>query len=68
MTLRQARTRRRLTQEQLAVATGIKQGVISRLETGVIADPSFSTVTRLADALGMDPRTLMFGRRLEASA
>jgi transcriptional regulator with XRE-family HTH domain len=62
ITLRVARKRRRWTQEQLASAAGIRQGVISRLETGVIADPSFSTVTKLANALSVDPRSLIFGQ------
>lgn len=66
LTIRQARQRRRWTQEQLAAATGIKQGVISRLETGAIANPSMLTMTRLADALGVDVRTLRFGQQPES--
>jgi len=61
MTLREARRRRGLTQEQLAAASGVDQPVISRYERGCVADPSFSIVCRLANSLRIDPRALRFG-------
>lgn len=61
MGLRAARLRRNLSQEQLEQASGVRQSVISRLETGVIASPEFETVCRLAAALDLDPRVLKFG-------
>ena len=58
--LRAAREQKRLTQEQLEALSGVSQGVISRLEREAI-DPAFSTVMKLAGALGVDPRGLRFG-------
>lgn len=49
------RERRGLTQAELATATGIDQGDISRIERGS-ANPTEKTLTRLADALGADLR------------
>lgn len=46
------RTRKQLTQKQLAELTGITQADISRLENGT-ANPSIRTLQRLAAALGM---------------
>lgn len=49
--LKEARTSRALTQAQLAEATGIQQGVISRIEQGE-ANPSLRTVFKILDATG----------------
>ncbi|MBR5319818.1 MAG: helix-turn-helix transcriptional regulator [Peptococcaceae bacterium] len=46
------RTRKQLTQKQLAELTGITQADISRLENGT-ANPSIRTLQRLAAGLGM---------------
>lgn len=62
MTLKEARKRRGLTQEQLEARSGVIQPVISRLERGRVLDPAFSTVLKLADALKVDPRALRFGQ------
>ena len=59
--LRAARAKAKLTQEQLEAASGVPQEVISRLENGVTVNPSFDTVLKLAEALDMDPRQLVFG-------
>lgn len=61
LTLREARKRRGLSQEQLAVASGVRQTNISAIERGAIQDPNSSTVMKLAEALRMDPRALRFG-------
>lgn len=60
--LRTVRRVHRLTQAKLAAKSGIDQGQISRLESGEIADPAWSTVRKLAEALDIDPRALRFGR------
>jgi transcriptional regulator with XRE-family HTH domain len=65
LTLKAARKRRRLTQAQLAAVTGLGQGYISRLENGIIADPAFSIVRKLAHALELDPRQLDFSKRAD---
>lgn len=48
----QGREAKNLTQEQLAAATGIDQGNISKLENGT-ANPSLKTLKRLAAGMGM---------------
>lgn len=63
VTLKEARKRRGLTQEQLEKLSGIEQAVISRYERGAVGNPSFETVVKLADALKIDPRALRFGQR-----
>ncbi len=52
MTLREMRTRAKLTQVELAAKAGLNQEVISRLECGRTLDPHYSTVAALANALG----------------
>ncbi len=49
------RERRGMTQAELAVATGIDQADISRIERGS-ANPTEKTLLRIADALGADLR------------
>lgn len=48
-----ARDYRGMTQKQLSEATGIYQSDISKIERG-IANPSLSTLKRLADGMGMN--------------
>lgn len=62
MNLREARERAGYTQDELSDVSGVPQAVISRLETGVTADPNFSTVLRLAKPLGVKPEQLTFGQ------
>lgn len=66
MTLRVARRRKRLTQDQLAERSGVDQTHISGLETGR-RGPSQDVRERLADALGVSPAELLFGRRPAAT-
>jgi transcriptional regulator with XRE-family HTH domain len=61
ITLREARQRRGLTQEQLESLSGVTQANISAIERGAVQDPNSSTLIKLADALGLDPRALRFG-------
>jgi len=56
--VRRQRKARGLTMVQLAGATELSQGFISRIETGRDL-PSVMTIYRLADALGCPPATLM---------
>ena len=55
--LKQARLRKALTQAQLAKAAGLALATVARLETGAPAAPT--TARKLADALGVEPDTLM---------
>lgn len=46
------RREKKLTQEQLAKASGIPQSEISRIETGD-ANPTYATLSALAESLGV---------------
>jgi transcriptional regulator with XRE-family HTH domain len=52
MRIKKLRERRKWTQERLAKEAGISRGYLARLETGR-HDPPLSTLTKLADALGV---------------
>jgi len=54
------RMRQGLSQAELATRIGTSQSRLSRIETG-LDDPRFSTVVRLAKALGVDLNTLSEG-------
>lgn len=56
--VREARLRRRLTQEELAKQAGVSQVAISDLESGKTISPSFALVVRLSKALGVKPESL----------
>jgi transcriptional regulator with XRE-family HTH domain len=51
--LRKLRTEARLTQEELAEASGVRPRSISDLERGVAVTPQRETIRRLADALNL---------------
>ena len=51
--LRKLRAEARLTQEELAEASGVRPRSISDLERGVAMSPQRDTIRRLADALGL---------------
>jgi tetratricopeptide (TPR) repeat protein/transcriptional regulator with XRE-family HTH domain len=63
--LRELRTQARLTQEELAEASGVRPRSISDLERGVAVSPQRETIRRLADALGL---TGLVGAQFEAIA
>jgi transcriptional regulator with XRE-family HTH domain len=58
--LRAERTRRFLTQDQLAAKAGISQKQLSKIENDEV-EPRFSTILRLADALGAPPEIFLEG-------
>lgn len=62
MTLREARKRKRLTQEDLESLAKVDQSVISKLERGVSLSPRLDTVRKLEAALGLKPGQLQIGR------
>jgi transcriptional regulator with XRE-family HTH domain len=64
--LRRIRLERGVTQVQLAAMTGLRQPLISQLETATV-NPSYRVAQRVADALGVHPRDL-FGDPNAASA
>ena len=58
--LRAERTRRFLTQAQLAQKAGISQKQLSKIENDEV-EPRFSTILSLADALGAEPEIFLEG-------
>jgi len=68
MTVREARDRRGWTQEQLEAASGVDQGLISRLERGTSVNPTVETVRKLEGALKVPRGTLVFGAEATAKA
>ncbi len=56
--LRAARERALLTQEELAARADVQPLTISRIETYKV-EPRYSTIRKLANALGMDPAELL---------
>ena len=58
--LRRLRRERALSQRALARASGVGLDTVNKVETGV-RDALPTTLRKLADALGVDPRELMKG-------
>ena len=51
MRLRKERIAAELSQHELSQLSGVNQSTISKLESGVMLQPTFDTLDRLADAL-----------------
>lgn len=56
--LRSWRRARGLTQAALARKSGVSQQVISKIETGVIREPSHRAAVKLARALRVNPQAI----------
>ena len=56
--LKAARTRRLLTQEELAAKAGVSAATVVNIERDN-QEPQFRTIRRLAEALDVDPTTLL---------
>ena len=48
-----------MTQEQLANAAGISHRTLVNIETHKVTEPHFSTILKLAEALGVEPSQLV---------
>jgi transcriptional regulator with XRE-family HTH domain len=48
-----------MTQEQLAKVAGISHRTLVNIETNKVAEPHFSTILKLADALEVEPSQLV---------
>lgn len=57
--LQELRERRKLSQAELARRSGVSQATISRIEAGMTKGVDLATLERLADALGVSPRSLL---------
>ncbi len=58
--LRNAREEAKMTQEQLAAASGVSRSTIVALEKGEEKDVKASTLLKLAEALGKSVRDIFF--------
>jgi transcriptional regulator with XRE-family HTH domain len=56
--LKQARTRRLLTQDELAEKAGVSQSTVANIERDN-AEPQFRTIRKLAKALDVEPKELL---------
>jgi transcriptional regulator with XRE-family HTH domain len=56
--LREVRTKRLLTQDELADKAGVSQSTIANIERDN-AEPQFRTIRKLAKALDIDPTELL---------
>ncbi|HZP26267.1 MAG TPA: helix-turn-helix transcriptional regulator [Dehalococcoidia bacterium] len=57
--LRKQREQMGMSQAQLAAAAGLSQGYLSQIENSEVANPSAAVLFRLAQALHLDPRSLL---------
>jgi transcriptional regulator with XRE-family HTH domain len=57
--VRVLRRRNFMTQEQLAKAAGISHRTLVNIETKRVTEPHFSTILKLAEALGVEPAQLV---------
>jgi transcriptional regulator with XRE-family HTH domain len=57
-TLKRERTLAALTQAQLAKQAGVTTATVARIERNEV-EPYMTTIHKLADALGVKPRTLI---------
>ena len=48
-----------MTQEQLAKAASISHRTLVNIETNRVTEPHFSTILKLAEALGVEPSQLV---------
>lgn len=73
-TLRRQREQMGMSQAQLAASAGLSQGYLSQIENSEVANPSAAVLFRLAQALHLDPRSLLpddpryFGASTETEA
>ena len=51
--IRELRTARKLTQEQIEQRTGIKREYLSKIETGGLPNITIKTLKKITDALGV---------------
>jgi len=58
--LKDLRIERALTQQELADKAGIGKNTVNRIELN-LSEPHMSTIRKLAEALGVEPRRLVKG-------
>ena len=58
-----ARTRAKMSQDELARRTDVSKASISKVEMGLTSDVYMTTLFHLADAMSIDPRWLATGKK-----
>lgn len=58
--VREVREEKRMTQEELAAASGVSRGTIVAIESGQVRDVLLSTLLKLADAMKVSVSDLFF--------
>ena len=58
--VKEYRKKKKLSQEELAKKAGISRVTLSNIETGFQTVITNSTMVKIAEALGMSPKTLFF--------
>lgn len=66
--IRELRDELGMSQAQLAAQAGLSQGYLSQLENDEVQNPSAAVIFRLARALHVDPRVLMYAAGYEEFA
>lgn len=59
--LRTLRLARGLSQKRLGRAADMSQNQVSKLEAGLVKEPGYRTIVRLAEVLGVPPEEIRFG-------
>lgn len=59
--IKEERTKAEINQTELAAKCGVTRGYICNLESGQKADPSISTLVKIAEAIGIKISTLVRG-------
>lgn len=62
--LKKYRKKRGFTQKKLSTISGISFSMISKLESGEKKNPSFETISKLANALNIQPNQLLYNNNL----
>lgn len=63
MTLRELRSAKALTQDEVAAKAGLSQTIISALENGRVSSPGLETLEKLATAYGCELNTVIAALR-----
>ena len=58
--VKEMREEKRMTQEELAAASGVSRGTIVAIESGEAKDVLVSTLLKLADAMGVSVNDIFF--------
>jgi len=63
--IKRIREEKEITQKELAKMSGVSYSTLTKLETGVIKNPSFEVVLRIIKALEIDLSDLMWNENIQ---